>query len=63
MRQLCVFGFTGGGNAEYVTCPESQLMRIPQNLNYLEAAAIPETWITAFQLLHAIGELLCEIVY
>ena len=46
----------GGGNAEYVTCPESQMMPIPANLDFTQAAAIPEVWITAFQLLHTIGE-------
>lgn len=45
----------GGGNAEYVTCPESQLMKIPSNLNFVQAAAIPEVWITAFQILHTIS--------
>jgi putative PIG3 family NAD(P)H quinone oxidoreductase len=43
-----VFGITGGGaQAEYVTLPESTLARIPENLNWVEAAAIPEVFITA----------------
>lgn len=45
----------GGGNAEYVACPEGQLMPVPSNLDFVQAAAIPEVWITAFQLLHAIA--------
>ena len=39
-----------------MTCPESQMMPIPANLDFTQAAAIPEVWITAFQLLHTIGE-------
>jgi NADPH:quinone reductase-like Zn-dependent oxidoreductase len=45
----------GGGNAEYVTVPGGQLMRIPEALDYKHAAAVPETWLTAFQLLHFVG--------
>ncbi|KAL8573502.1 hypothetical protein ACOMHN_047773 [Nucella lapillus] len=46
----------GGGNAEYVACPEGQLMPIPANLGFVQAAAIPEVWITAFQLLHTVAK-------
>lgn len=43
-----VFGITGGGaHAEFVTVPESTLARIPVNLNCVEAASIPEVFITA----------------
>jgi NADPH2:quinone reductase len=43
-----VFGITGGGaQAEYVTVPESMLARIPENLNWAEAAAVPEVFVTA----------------
>jgi len=43
-----VFGITGGGaQAEYVTVPESTLAEIPDNLDWGEAAAIPEVFITA----------------
>ena len=43
-----VFGITGGGaQAEYVTVPEETLARIPENLNWTEAAAIPEVFMTA----------------
>src|SRR2546423_4922088 len=43
-----VFGITGGGGqAEYVTVPESTLARVPDNLNWPEAAAIPEVFMTA----------------
>ena len=39
----------GGGQAEYVAVPDSLLMAIPDNLSYVEAAAIPEVFLTAFQ--------------
>lgn len=43
-----VFGLTGGGaQAEYVVVPENQLAEIPANLNWTDAAAIPEAFITA----------------
>ena len=43
-----VFGLTGGGaQAEYVTVPESTVTEIPANLNWTEAAAVPEVFITA----------------
>lgn len=43
-----VFGITGGGaQAEYVVVPESHLAEIPANLDWAEAAAVPEVFITA----------------
>jgi NADPH:quinone reductase len=43
-----VFGITGGGaQAEYVVVPENALAEIPGNLNWAEAAAVPEALITA----------------
>jgi putative PIG3 family NAD(P)H quinone oxidoreductase len=43
-----VFGITGGGaQAEYVSVPESHLARIPPNLDWAEAASIPEVFMTA----------------
>jgi NADPH2:quinone reductase len=43
-----VFGITSGGaQAEYVLMPESSLTEIPQNLDWAEAAAVPEVFITA----------------
>lgn len=47
---------SGGGQAEYVTVPEGCLMPAPNDLTFIEAAAIPEAWLTAFQLLHFVGE-------
>jgi putative PIG3 family NAD(P)H quinone oxidoreductase len=43
-----VFGITGGGaQAEYVVVPENHLAEIPANLDWAEAAAVPEVFITA----------------
>jgi putative PIG3 family NAD(P)H quinone oxidoreductase len=43
-----VFGITGGGaQAEYVVVPEDALAEIPANLDWAEAAAVPEAFITA----------------
>ncbi len=43
-----VFGIVGGGGqAELVTIPENHLARIPDNLSWTEAAAVPEVFITA----------------
>jgi NADPH2:quinone reductase len=43
-----VFGITGGGaQAEFVTVPESTLAEIPANLDWAEAAAVPEVFMTA----------------
>ena len=45
----------GGGYAEYVAVDERTVMPVPVGLSPLEAAAIPEAWLTAFQLLRAAG--------
>jgi NADPH:quinone reductase len=43
-----VFGITGGGaQAQYLTVPESHLAEIPPNLDWAEAASIPEVFMTA----------------
>src|SRR5438128_8968885 len=43
-----VLGITGGGaQAEFVTVPESTLAEIPLNLDWAEAASIPEVFMTA----------------
>lgn len=43
-----VFGITAGGaQAEYTVVPESTLVEIPSNLDWIEAAAVPEAFITA----------------
>ncbi|MDQ6830081.1 MAG: NAD(P)H-quinone oxidoreductase [Gemmatimonadota bacterium] len=43
-----VFGITGGGaNAGYAVVHERTLARVPDNLSWTEAAAVPEAFITA----------------
>ena len=43
-----VFGIIGGGGqAEYVTTPANHLARIPDNLDWTQAAAVPEVFMTA----------------
>ncbi|MDQ4121331.1 MAG: NAD(P)H-quinone oxidoreductase [Acidobacteriota bacterium] len=43
-----VFGITAGAaQAEFVSAPENTLVEIPANLNFTEAAAVPEAFITA----------------
>ncbi|MGB9753420.1 MAG: NADPH:quinone oxidoreductase [Roseiflexus castenholzii] len=39
---------TGGGYAELAVVPAGMAMRIPENLSFEEAAAIPEAFLTAF---------------
>ena len=38
----------GGGYAAYAAVPASMLMRIPESLTFVEAAAIPEVFLTAY---------------
>ena len=43
-----VFGIIGGGGqAEYVTVPENHLAPVPANLDWAQAAAVPEVFMTA----------------
>jgi len=43
-----VFGIIGGGGqAQYVTVPENHLAAVPPNLDWPEAAAVPEVFMTA----------------
>ena len=43
-----VFGIIGGGGqAEYVTVPANHLARIPDRLDWAQAAAVPEVFMTA----------------
>lgn len=41
----------GGGHAEYVVVHEREAIRIPQNLAWEEAAAVPEAFLTAYDAL------------
>jgi putative PIG3 family NAD(P)H quinone oxidoreductase len=43
-----VFGITAGGaQAEFLATDESLIARIPENLSFIEASAVPEAFITA----------------
>lgn len=39
---------TGGGYAEYCNVPEGQCLPIPNGLNFVEAASLPETYFTVW---------------
>lgn len=53
-----VMGLVGGGaHAEYVVVHESEILPIPENLSFAEAAAIPEAFLTAYDALTARGKL------
>jgi putative PIG3 family NAD(P)H quinone oxidoreductase len=53
-----VFGITAGGaQAEFLSTDESLLARIPDNLNFTEAAGVPEAFITAHDAIFTQGNL------
>jgi tumor protein p53-inducible protein 3 len=53
-----VFGLLpGGGYAEYAVIHEEMAMPLPEHMDYTEAAAIPEVFLTAFQALSWLGRL------
>ena len=45
----------GGAFAERVVVHEATVMPKPAELSMVQAAAVPETWLTAFQLLFMVG--------
>lgn len=47
----------GGGYAEYCTVHEKMAMPIPESMSFKETAAIPETFLTAYQALNWLGKL------
>ncbi len=47
----------GGGYAEYAVINEDMAMSIPGNFNFVEAAAIPEVFLTAYQALIYYGRI------
>ena len=47
----------GGGYAEYVNIDEGLAMPVPKGITLMEAAAIPEVFLTAFQALHWLGRI------
>ena len=42
---------SGGGYADFAKVHKDHLIEVPESLGWTEAAAIPEAWITAVQLL------------
>ena len=53
-----VFGITAGGaQAEFLLTDESLLAKIPENLSFVEAATIPEAFITAHDAIFTQGNL------
>ena len=52
-----VCGLTnGGGYAEYCVVPQSQTLHIPENVSFVEAAAIPETFFTVWANVFQMGK-------
>ncbi len=47
----------GGGYAEYCVLPQTQALAIPESWSYVQAAALPEAFLTAFQALVWLGNL------
>ncbi|TAQ90682.1 hypothetical protein B7494_g1011 [Chlorociboria aeruginascens] len=52
-----VFGLAyGGAYAEYIAVNTQMLLHKPGHLSWVEAAGIPETWMTATQAMYLVGE-------
>jgi len=53
-----VFGIAAGeAQAEVIVCDEKLLTRIPDNLSFVEAAAVPEAFITAYDAIFTLADL------
>ncbi|OAA55070.1 quinone oxidoreductase [Niveomyces insectorum RCEF 264] len=53
-----VFGLAyGGAYAEKIAVSEKMLMHMPDSLSFEQAAGIPETYFTAIQAIHLVGDL------
>nr|AZL94523.1 zinc binding alcohol dehydrogenase domain containing 2 [Nephromyces sp. MMRI] len=48
---------SGGAYSQYVASPDAYCMKIPRKFSFMQAAGIPEVWITAYQLIHFIAEI------
>jgi NADPH2:quinone reductase len=49
---------SGGGYAEYCNSPEGQCLPVPENLTFIEAASLPETFFTVWSNVFDRGKLL-----
>jgi tumor protein p53-inducible protein 3 len=47
----------GGGYAQMVAVDAAMLLKLPENMSFTKAAAIPEAFLTAFQALHLIAKI------
>lgn len=47
----------GGGYAEFAVVDRGSVMKIPKGLNFVEAAGIPEVFLTAYQAMFLLGDL------
>ncbi|GAA6027352.1 hypothetical protein JCM8097_002619 [Rhodosporidiobolus ruineniae] len=57
-KNEAVFGLaTGGAYAEYISVPAGMVTRKPDNVSWVQAAAVPENWLTAYQALFLIADL------
>ncbi|HEI8856948.1 TPA: NAD(P)H-quinone oxidoreductase [Citrobacter koseri] len=52
----------GGGYAEFCAVPAGQVLPVPQNLSFTEAAALPETFFTVWANLFSLGKVRKEDV-
>ncbi|CAL1713517.1 unnamed protein product [Somion occarium] len=53
-----VFGLAGGGAyAEFIVVPETNVLKKPGHLSWVEAASLPENFLTAYQALILVGEM------
>uniref|UniRef100_A0A060T9S0 ARAD1D14014p n=1 Tax=Blastobotrys adeninivorans TaxID=409370 RepID=A0A060T9S0_BLAAD len=53
-----VFGLApGGAYAEYIAANTRTMMKLPDELDFVQGAGIPEVWFTATQLLRTVGKL------
>ena len=46
---------SGGGYGQYAVAHKSHLLNVPKGVELKQAAAIPEVWITAYQLINKVG--------
>ena len=50
-----VFGRARGAHADVVDCDPAHLMLLPDNLSFVQGAAIPVGWLTAWHALYTVG--------